>query len=189
MWAPASPILKIAQTDPIRLQANVAEADLTRIKLGYRVAIRGRSATEPPVFAKVTSIAPTVDPSTRTGIVEALVPNRNMRFLPGQSVALDISTGRSEDALRVPLAAVHVRAETGTGPLAGGSANYVWLAEKSGGSTEYIVTPVDITTGVTNGVDIEILSGLQPGQKVVVSGGDYLKRGDAVSVSQVEEAR
>ena len=186
---PGQSILKIAQTDPIRLQANVAEADLARIKLGYRVAIRGRSATEPPLFAKVTSIAPTVDPSTRTGIVEALVPNRNKRFLPGQSVNLDISTGRSEDALRVPLAAVHVRAETGTGPLAGGSANYVWLAEKSGGSTQYIVTPVDVTTGVTNGVDVEILSGLQPGQKVVASGGDYLKRGDAVSVSQVEAAR
>jgi RND family efflux transporter MFP subunit len=186
---PGQSILKIAQTDPIRLQANVAEADLARIKLGYPVAIRGRSATEPTVFAKVTSIAPTVDPSTRTGIVEALAPNRNMRFRPGQSVALDISTGKSEDALRVPLAAVHVRAETGTGPLAGGSANYVWLAEKSSGSTQYIVTPVDVTTGVTNGVNVQILSGLQPGQKVVAVGGDYLKRGDAVSVSQVEGAR
>ncbi len=41
---PGQSILKIAQTDPIRLQANVAEADLARIKLGYRVAIRGRSA-------------------------------------------------------------------------------------------------------------------------------------------------
>jgi len=186
---PGQSILKIAQTDPIRLQANVAETDLARIKLGYRVAIRGRSATEPTVFAKVTSIAPTVDPSTRTGIVEALAPNRNMRFFPGQSVALDVSTGRSEDALRVPLPAVHVRAEAGTGALAGGSANYVWLAEKSGGSTQYIVTPVDVTTGVSNSVDVEILSGLQPGQKVVASGADYLKRGDAVSVSQIETAR
>jgi RND family efflux transporter MFP subunit len=186
---PGQSILKIAQTDPIRLQANVAEADLARIELGSRVAIRGRNATEPLLLAKVTSIAPTVDPSTRTGIVEALAPNRNRRFLPGQSVVLDISTGKSEDALRVPLAAVHVRAETGTGPLAGGSANYVWLAEQSGGSTSYIVTPVDVTIGVTNGIDVQILSGLEPGQKVVASGGDYLKRGDAVSVSQVEAPR
>jgi Cu(I)/Ag(I) efflux system membrane fusion protein len=187
--SPGQSILKIAQMDPIRLQANVAEGDLARIKLGYRVAIRGRSDTDPPLFAKVTSIAPTVDPSTRTGIVEALAPNRNRRFLPGQSVTLDISTGRSEDALSVPLAAVHVRAETGTGPLADGSANYVWLAERSGGTTQYTVTQVDVTTGVTNGVDVQILSGLQPGQKVVASGGDYLKRGDAVSVSQVEATR
>ena len=186
---PGQSILKIAQTDPIRLQANVAEADLARIKLGYSVAITGRNATEPSVLAKVTSIAPTVDPSTRTGIVEALASNRNMRFRPGQSVALGISTGKSEDALYVPLAAVHVRAETGTGLLAGGTANYVWLAEKSGGSTQYTVTPVDVTTGVTNGVDVQILSGLEPGQKVVAVGGDYLKRGDAVSVSQVEAAR
>jgi hypothetical protein len=42
---------------------------------------------------------------------------------------------------------------------------------------------------VTNGVDVQILSGLQPGQKVVSVGGDYLKPGDAVSVSQVEAAR
>jgi len=184
---PGQPILKIVQTDPIRLQANVAEVDLARIKVGYRVAVRGRNSDEPPVIAKVTSIAPSVDPVTRTGIVEAVVPNRDLRFLPGQSLALDISTGSIEEAVRVPVGAILVKAETGAGTLASGTQNFVWVVEAAAGRGQYLVAPADVRTGASDGVYVQILSGLEPGQKVVVSGTEYLKRGDTVSAATAAE--
>ena len=180
-------ILKIAQTDPIRLQANVAEADLSRIRPGFQISIGARDTAESPFIAKVTSVAPTVDPSTRTGIVEAIVSNREMRFRPGQYLEMTISTGKVEDALRVPLAAVRMRAETSTGPLTSGASHYIWVADQSAGG-RYIVTPIEVTTGVSDGKAIQILSGLEAGQKVVTSGTDYLKRGDTVATSGTIEA-
>jgi RND family efflux transporter MFP subunit len=175
--------MKIVQTDPIRLQANVAEADLSRIKLGSRVSVAGRDPGAAPFTARVTSVSPTVDPSTRTGIVEAVVPNRDTRFMPGQYLRLEISTGIVEDALHVPLAAVRSQAEAGSGLLASGASHYVWVAEKSVEPGAYTVSPADVTTGVTDGEHIQILAGLEPGQMVVTSGANYLKRGDRVAVS------
>jgi RND family efflux transporter MFP subunit len=185
---PGASIMKIVQTDPIRLQANVAEADLSRIKLGSRVSIAGRDPGGSPFTARVTSVSPTVDPSTRTGIVEAVVPNRDMRFMPGQYLQLQISTGIVEDALRVPLAAVRSQAEAGSGLLASGASHYVWVAEKSVEPGRYTVRPAAVTTGVSDGGHIQIVAGLEPGQMVVTSGADYLKRGDTVAVSGEREA-
>jgi Uncharacterized protein conserved in bacteria len=42
------------------------------------------------------------------------------------------------------------------------------------------VKPVDVKTGVSDGVNVQVLSGLQAGQKVVATGSDYLKSGDTV---------
>lgn len=183
-------ILRIAQTDSIRLQANVAESDLARIRLGNRVVVRGRDSGIEPFITRVTSIAPSVDPATRTGLVEAVAPNRDGRFLPGVSIGLDISAGKSEDAVRVPVAAVKVRPRTGEGLLTAGSTNFVWVAQEGGSNNQYVVSPLEVETGVSDGVYVQILSGLQPGQKVVASGSDYLKQGDTVSArTRIEDAR
>jgi multidrug efflux system membrane fusion protein len=111
-----------------------------------------------------------------------------MRFRPGQYLEMSIATGKVEDALRVPVAAVGVRAEAGTGALASGASHYIWVADESGGDGRYTVTPVEVTTGVSDGKAIQVLSGLEAGQKVVTSGADYLKRGDTVTASGGIEA-
>jgi RND family efflux transporter MFP subunit len=186
---PGQAILKIAQTDPIRLQANVAEVDLGKVKVGARVAIRGQSSTDSPVVASITSISPVVDPVARTGTVEAVAPNRDGRFVPGQFIGLDISIGKSENALRVPLTAIRTRTQTGSGTLADGAASYVWLAEESGANGQFVVKPVDVQTGIADSVSVQIVSGLKAGQKVIVSGGDYLKSGATVTAANREVAR
>lgn len=177
---PGQAIIRVAQIDPIRLQANVAEVDLDKIQVGYRVVVRGQGNARPPVVATVTSITPTVDPTARTGIVEAVVANRDGRFVPGQFVTMDIATARSQDGLRVPLTAIHPRASAGVGVQAGESTSSVWVADSSGAAGQYTVKPVDVVTGVSDGLNVQIVSGLQAGQKVVVIGADYLKSGDTV---------
>lgn len=181
---PGQAILRIAQIDPIRLQANVAESDLGLVKLGSRVVIRGQAGASNPVIAKATSITPAVDPTARTGIVEAVVSNRDGRFVPGQFVTMDISTAYAQEAIRVPVEAIRTRAEAGSGILASGTSNQVWVADDSGDG-QFIVKPVDVKTGVSDGVHIQVLSGLQPGQKVVTGGGDYLKAGDTVTAANM----
>jgi RND family efflux transporter MFP subunit len=180
--APGQAILRVAQIDPIRLQASVAAVDLARIKVGHRFIARGQSGAGPPVVAAVSSIAPTLDPASRTGIVEAVAPNKDGRFAPGQALGVEIAVGRGGDALRVPVAAIHERAEAGKGILAEGVARYAWVAE--GGPGRYTVNPVEVRIGVSDGVNVQILSGLDAGRKVVVAGGANLKRGDRVFVPE-----
>jgi RND family efflux transporter MFP subunit len=185
---PGQAIVKVAQVSPIRLQANVAEADLARVRVGSRVVVTGQNDTRGPVVARVTSISPSVDPVARTGIVEAVVPNTDGRFLPGQFVVMDISTGRPSPALRVPVAAVRMRTPAAGGVLAAGTAQYVWVAEPAGQAGQFTVSPVEIRTGASDGSVVEVASGLKAGQQVVVSGGHYLKSGDTVVVANAPDA-
>jgi RND family efflux transporter MFP subunit len=180
---PGQAILRIAQVSPIRLQANVAESDLGLIRAGSRVVVRTQVAGDKPVVAQVTSITPSVDPVARTGVVEAIVPNRDGRFMPGQFVTMDISTSRSQEALTVPAIAVRTRTPAGAGVVAGGTASYVWVAEPQSGG-DYTVRMAEVETGVSNGANVEIVSGLKQGQKVVVTGGDTLKIGDTVTTGE-----
>jgi RND family efflux transporter MFP subunit len=178
---PGQAILKVAQLQPIRLQANVAEADLGRVRVGARVSARGQNEGGSSVVARVTSVTPAVDPVARTGVVEAVVPNHGQRFLPGEYVTLEISTGRRSAAVRVPSAAIRWRTPASGDVLSTRSIPYVWLAEPAGGENEYRVRPVNVTVGLSDGTTTEILSGLEVGQRVVTAGHQYLKSGDAVT--------
>lgn len=103
---PGQAILKVAQINPIRLQANVAEDDLDVVQVGAGVTVRSGKST---IQARVTSVTPAVDATARTGLVEALVANPQNRLLPGQFVEMEIFTGQKFNAVRVPSRAVRQR--------------------------------------------------------------------------------
>lgn len=104
-----TPILRIAQLDYVRIQAFVSEKDLVGIELGTPFVVEGVKGTGQGVnlsIAKVTAIFPYADPTTRTGLVEAIVPNPDLKFLPGQSVTVKIVKQRFDDVLTVPNSAI-----------------------------------------------------------------------------------
>lgn len=173
-------ILKVAQINPIRLQANVAEADLQRVRVGTLVTVRDRDNKGRPVTARVTAVAPAVDAQTRTGVVEAIVSNANRRFRPGEYVVMEIVTGQSRAPLSVPASAVQQRAALSASEK---PASYVWVAEAAP-SGQVTVRPVTVQTGVSDGTSIEIRSGLKPGQRVVTEGYENLTEGDIVTTTQ-----
>jgi RND family efflux transporter MFP subunit len=134
-----TPILRIAQLDIVRVQAFVSEKDLAGIRLGTPVTVRSLKDGK-EWSAKVTAIFPSADPTTRTGLVEALVPNidgtrgegrgtGNLKLLPGQSVVIKIVKRRIPNAITVPNEAI---TQFNNQPA-------VWVAEPMSetGKTEY----------------------------------------------------
>ncbi|MBI3947139.1 MAG: efflux RND transporter periplasmic adaptor subunit [Armatimonadetes bacterium] len=99
---PGTPILRIAQIDQVRLQANVAEQDVAGIRVGSPVRVTNMKDPGNVVETKVTAVFPAADPSARTVVVEALTPNPGHRFLPGQYISMEIATQRTENAVTVP---------------------------------------------------------------------------------------
>jgi membrane fusion protein (multidrug efflux system) len=182
LMSPGQVIQKIVQVDPIRLQANVAETDLAKISVGSAVTITSSAGSHSPVHARVTSITPSLDPTSRTGVVEAVVPNGNGRFAPGQYVVMSISVGKMASSLRIPSTALHWRTPA-TGDAAGNqSAPYVWVAEPADGG-RFTVHMVDVTVGLTGGAMSEVTSGLKEDQKVVTVGSNTLSESDTVAIA------
>ncbi len=162
---PGMAILKIAQVDKVRLQANVGEQDLAGIRVGSPVSVMAAGNGGEPFTAKVTSVFPFVDPGSRTAVVEAVVENSNRRLLPGQYVQMQFVTGERPSALSVPREAV-VRM--------GGSAS-VWVV--SGDKAERR----EVTTGFENAERVEIVAGLDLGERVIRRGHEGLYEGAQVA--------
>jgi multidrug efflux pump subunit AcrA (membrane-fusion protein) len=163
---PGMPILKIAEIDRVRLQANVGERDLPLVKVGaaVHVSTTGRGA---PTTARVTSVFPFVDAGARTAVVEAVVENRDRRFLPGQYVTMEIVTGERGDALTVP--------RTALARL--GGATRVWIA------ADGRVEPREVAIGLETTERVEIRAGVSEGEQVVARGHEGLYAGARVAAA------
>lgn len=168
---PGEALLEVAQIDPIRLQANVSESDLAGVDEGDPVRVLDRRGQL--VRGRVTSVAPAVNASTRQGMVEAVVPNRDARFLPGNLVRLELVTDQLEDTLYVPSEAVQES----------GPDRWVWVAQPE--ASGHIAHRVTLKTGPSNGATTAVLSGLEEGQLVITSGAGSLREGDSVAVPSV----
>ncbi len=174
---PGQAILKVAQINPIRLQANVAEDDLSAVRVGAGVTVRSGKST---IQARVTSVTPAVDPTARTGTVEAIVANPQKRLLPGQFVEMEIFTGQKFNTVRVPSRAVRQRTPPSGQVLSTQPQHLVWLAEPASDG-QFTVRATPVRVGLASDDKTEVLSGLKPGQKIVVAGYQFLKDGDTVA--------
>jgi multidrug efflux pump subunit AcrA (membrane-fusion protein) len=157
---PGMPILKIAQLDRVRLQANVGEKDVAAIRVGSPVIV-STATTPEPITVRVTSAAPFVDQGARTAVVEAIADNANRRFLPGQYVTMQLVTGERADAVIVPRGAVTRL----------GGRRTVWVAKDGTAQSREVVV------GLEGPDRVEIVRGLEAGERVVARGHEGLYAG------------
>ncbi|MEM8503610.1 MAG: efflux RND transporter periplasmic adaptor subunit [Cyanobacteria bacterium P01_D01_bin.1] len=152
---PGIGIFKIGDYQRVRLRANVAQQDASRVQIGTPITatIPGTEAAG-TIRGEITTIFPRTDPTTRTVTVEAVVNNPNGRLLSGQFVDMKIITERQTDALSVPKAAI---AQFKGEPA-------VWVVSGD------VAQRQRVTTGLTNGDRVEITSGLAAGDQVITSG-------------------
>lgn len=171
---PGMAILRIKNTDRLRLQANVAESDVSGIRIGNPVTVTTQRDPNFRLQTRVTSIFNAANPQSRTVIVEALVSNPGSRLLPGQYVVMQIATAASRRVLTIPQTAV--RRDVDQKP-------YVWVAA-DGQEGKPVAKRVNITLGAADGQRVVVTSGLPPGDKVVYAGHEYLNEGDILTLTE-----
>jgi RND family efflux transporter MFP subunit len=153
-------LLVISQVDKLRVHIPVPEVEAARVDRGDLVTLTFPSfPAEQEIKAPVTRVAGSLDPSTRTMLVEAEMPNPDGKLLPGMFGQARITLATQVAANMLPARAV--RYDESDNP-------YVYLVQE-----DNAVQIVAVTTGIDDGRSIEILSGLQPGQKVIDA---HLKR-------------
>lgn len=160
-------ILKVAQTNPMRVQANVTQADLAKVRVGADVRFFVGGEKGGARKARITSVAPAVDPATRTGIVEALVPNPELVLRPGQFVVMEIVVGVAPDAIVIPRDAVVIESQV-AGNAGSEERAFVWVATPTPNG-EFQVLRQPVRTGPKSGTEVAILDGLSSGDRVVAS--------------------
>jgi RND family efflux transporter MFP subunit len=166
---PSQQLFVIAQIDPIRVYVNVPEVDAPSIHKGIKVQIEVPALVGQRFTGSVVRTADAIDPATRTLNTEIDVPNSKGQLLPGSYAQVHLALKEQVQRLTVPSNALLFRAE---GPRAAvvGAGNKVQLRP--------------VTIGRDFGNTVEIISGLEPSDVVVVSPSDSLENGQVVRVAQ-----
>lgn len=172
---PGSPIMTVVDISKIVARVNVPQSEASVIKAGQPVALTQPDSKE-EVQGKVTVVSPATDPSTTTVQIWIEVANPDERLKPGMPVHAAIATAIYKAASVVPAAAILPGEEGGTAVLTI--------------SPDSVAHKRAVTLGVRDGDQVQLLTGANPGEEVVVVGGMGLDDNTKVKIvtTAVEES-
>lgn len=98
------PLFRVVDSDPVKLRVTAPEKRLGAVQVGQSARVLVEAFAE-PFEGRVSRISPTVDPATRTFLIEVTVPNRDGRLAPGAFAVAEIEIAR-ESGLALPADAV-----------------------------------------------------------------------------------
>ena len=154
--APAgTPLLVVMDTSKVVVRLHITQPQAIELKLGDAATLHvpGLKSGYP---AKITVISPALDPNSTTVEIWVEADNPKSELQPGTSVGVSIVAQVIRNALVAPNSAI----------LTGDNGETHVMVVRSDGKA-YSQT---VTTGVQQGPLIQILSGLKPGEEVIVGG-------------------
>jgi RND family efflux transporter MFP subunit len=165
--AEGTALYELIATDPIKLRAQIPERFVPMAKVGIKLELTIDARPGKIFYGTVTRIAPALDDTSRTLLVEAEVPNADGTLKPGYFAHVTLNLGHDR-ALFVPEAAV----------LRYAGVARVFVFEDGAAKSR------EVTTGAVEGSQIEVISGLKQGEKVVVTDVDRLADGTPIIARQ-----
>jgi HlyD family secretion protein len=161
-------MLRLLRQGRVEWRAEIPEGRLREVKVGQSARVTTADGLE--LLGKVRTVAPTIQSGTRTGLVYVDLPKPESAR-PGMFARGEIEISKSA-AATLPLASVVVR----------DGYSYVFVVNDKQG-----VERRRIKTGSLRNGRVEILSGLDPTDRVVERGAGFLKDGDTIRVVESEE--
>lgn len=172
-YTSGSPILVIEQMQPVKVVVSVNESDFPRIKNGMKVEVTLDVYGDEVFTGTVYLIHPTIDAATRTFQVEVTLPNTDNRVRSGMFARVTFNFGSKHNVVVPDLAIVK---QTGSGN------RFVYIYKDGK------VTFSKVELGRRLGENYELLSGVESGSQVVVSGQSRLNDGMEVGIANEAKA-
>ncbi len=166
-----TPLFTLVKIDPIRLRIEVPERLAPWVRVGQQAEVMVEAFEERKFFGKVWRIAPTVDLTKRTFLVEALIQNPKNELKPGSYARARLATDKTETIRTVPTRAVNY--------VLGSNKAYVVKADNT-------IDVRDVKLGDRFPQEVEILEGVNEGETVAVSGLTRLDTGAKVRLQAAE---
>ncbi|WP_144050867.1 efflux RND transporter periplasmic adaptor subunit [Nostoc sp. PCC 7524] len=180
--------LKIADFSRVKVVVQVSELELAQIQVGQSVQVRLDAFPQEKLIGRVTRISPTADATARLIPVEVVIPNSNNSIGSGLLARVNFETQTpqrvvvSQTAIQKPAKSQEAAASTAETEAQNGK---LYVVTDSAGKATVTARPVTLGKKVDG--KVEILSGLQPGERYVVRSGRPLKNGAAVRLSILSE--
>jgi membrane fusion protein (multidrug efflux system) len=157
----------------MKLESSVPSTYLATLKPGLEVVARSRAYGERAFRGQVSSVASRVDPVTRAVLVRAMLPNPERILKPGMLMRVEL--------LQNPRQAVVIPEEA---LLPQGRKQFVLLVNEADGNQ---VIKKGVRIGARRPGEVEVLEGLDPGDKVITHGAEKVQAGQHVAILAVDD--
>ncbi|MFR9602298.1 MAG: efflux RND transporter periplasmic adaptor subunit [Rikenellaceae bacterium] len=164
-----TPILHIAQISKLKVLVNIQEQFFPNVKSGMAVDITLDIYPDEVFEGQVSLIYPALDAQTRTFTVEVTVPNASERLRPGMYARAQFVMG-SKDGIMVPDVAVQKQF--------GSAENYLYVVKDGKAERR------SVKVGRMVGAMVDILSGVELGEEVIVTAFSRIDDGTDVEITK-----
>jgi HlyD family secretion protein len=171
MASTATPLLTVMDISQVIAKAHIPQSDALQLKKGNAATI-SLAGLEQPINGKVSLISPALDPNSTTVEVWVQAPNANQQLRPGTTAQIAITAQTVKDALVIPAAALL---------NAKGDVAQVMVVDSQNQASSR-----DVKTGIATGQQVQIVSGLKPGEIVVTQGAYGLPDKTKVKIEKPE---
>jgi multidrug efflux pump subunit AcrA (membrane-fusion protein) len=161
-------IVTVMDTSTLLAKVHLSQEQTAGLKVGGDATLTFRGQDE-PAHGKISLISPALDAGSTTLEVWVAVPNKSGKYKAGTPVHVSLAAHTLEDAVTVP--------------------NEALITTKAGTPAVMVIGPdsvahqKDVKTGITDGQDTQILSGVQPGDQVVTTGAYGMDDGTKVKIT------
>jgi membrane fusion protein (multidrug efflux system) len=166
--SPSTIITTISQVNKLKLQFSVPEKYGAEIRNAQPVSFTV-NGSEKTFSADVMATETTIGENTRSLTVRALVKSIDSALIPGSFANVQMILGNNPNAIMIPNSSV----------IPQGRKKQVFVFKNSK------ALPMEITTGVRDSANVQVLAGLMPGDTLITSGLLFLRPGSDVTISKV----
>ena len=164
---PSTILTTISQVDKLKIQFNVPERYGAELKNGMKISF-SVDGSDRQFVATVIASEISIDEATRSLAVRAIVTQHDPMLIPGVFGKVKIVLGKNERAIMVPNSSII--------PLGRKKQLYLYQGGKA--------MVKDVTTGVRDSTNIQILTGIKEGDTVITSAMLFLRPGLEVTIAK-----
>ncbi|HTS66680.1 MAG TPA: efflux RND transporter periplasmic adaptor subunit [Candidatus Acidoferrales bacterium] len=166
-------LFRIAQTGTLRVYVNLPQSEADSVRVGQRATLTVAELPGRKFAGTVTRTSNALDPASRTLLTEVQADNVGGQLLPGMYADVDLSVPRQNPPLLIPGDTLVVRSDGPQVAVIG---------------QDDVVHFTRIQLGRDYGDHLEVLSGLEDGERLVVNPSDAVREGGKVKPVAAEKA-
>lgn len=173
MAAPAAPVFRIEQNNPVKIIGSIIEKDIDQVIAGETGAIIQVDSIHEVFNGTVDRIYPAIESTSRTGKIEILLQNQDSRLRSGMFAKISLLIKTREN---VPVVS--------RDSLLRHDGNYFAFLVLEGKAVKR-----QVKVGIIDENKVEILEGLKPGDTIIARGLEFIREGSMVKLTTGEEPR
>jgi membrane fusion protein, copper/silver efflux system len=148
-------IMRIENYDHLWVEADLYPSEAAAVKVGLIADVRVAAGGDKPVKMKIEFISPNIGEGSQVSQVRGSISNPKNLFQPGMQALINVPFGTRQQVLTLPASAV----------IRDGKGTHAWVQVAKGK-----FEPRMVKTGTENSNEIEIVQGIERGERVVVTG-------------------